>query len=130
MTELLNVSAPTTERLGVEAIPERTRRAPLRAVETTESPLPLISVQALADKEAELNKRSAALAQTAATYQVVAKVLAVRSQLLLALIGAFTLAMYAMSWQSTAGLFLLIAWCLLTIMPLTLLEWSGRPRRG
>jgi hypothetical protein len=129
LSELLNVSAPTTERLGVEAVPERARRAPLRAVETSDPPLPLISLQALADKEAELNKRSAALAQTAATYQVVAKVLAIRSQLLLAVIGAFVLSMYAMSWQTNAGLLVLIAWCLLTVMPLVALEWRGRPGR-
>jgi hypothetical protein len=69
------------------------------------------------------------LAQTAATYQVVAKVLAIRSQLLLAVIGAFVLSMYAMSWQTNAGLLVLIAWCLLTVMPLVALEWRGRPGR-
>lgn len=65
---------------------------------------------------------------TDAAYRAVASVLAVRVQLLLSLIGAFVLALFAMQWQSPAGLYVLIAFCALTILPLVALHFLGRPR--
>lgn len=67
--------------------------------------------------------------QINAVFAAISRVLAVRLQLLLSLLGAFALAVMAMQWQSSAGLWLLIAWCLLTVIPLVALEWAGRPRR-
>lgn len=64
-----------------------------------------------------------------AAFTAIAKVLAVRLQLLLSLIGAFVLAMGAMAWQTPAGLWVLTAWCILAVLPLVWLEWGGRPRR-
>lgn len=63
-----------------------------------------------------------------AAFAAIARVLAVRLQLLLSLIGAFALALGAMAWQSPAGLYVLIAYSALTVLPLVWLEFSGRPR--
>lgn len=63
-----------------------------------------------------------------AAFAAIARILAVRFQLLLSLIGAFVLALGAMQSQSTAGLLVLIAFCALTVLPLVYLEYSGRPR--
>lgn len=62
-----------------------------------------------------------------AAFAAIARVLAVRFQLLLSLIGAFVLAIGAMQWQSPSGLYVLIAFCALTVLPLVWLEFSGRP---
>jgi hypothetical protein len=63
-----------------------------------------------------------------AAFAAIARVLAIRFQLLLALIGAWVLALLAMQWQTQASLFVLIADCVLTVLPLVWLEFSGRPR--
>jgi hypothetical protein len=138
------------ERLSVEPIPPRPRRAsgsvtPIRPNEPeTAAPAAVSpqydqmilqlrarieSVERKGAVSAALEARSHMLEQISATLNAVMRVLAVRFQLLLALCGAFGLALGAMAWQSTAGLLILIAWCILTIFPLALLEWGGRPRR-
>jgi hypothetical protein len=63
-----------------------------------------------------------------AVFTAIAKILAVRLQLLLALIGAFVLALLAMSWQSNIGLAVLAAYCCLTVIPLIWLAWPDRGR--
>ena len=63
-----------------------------------------------------------------AAFTAIARVLAVRFQLLLSLIGAFVLALGAMQWQSPMGLYVLMAFCAGTVAPLVWLEFSGRPR--
>jgi len=112
-------------------MPERPRRLRL-AAETPPAPLPPpqpeIAPVSAPPTAPELEQRAKLLAQTGAMLRVVAGVLAIRLQLLLALIGAFVLAIGAMQWQSFAGLYVLVAWCLLAILPLVWLEYSGRPR--
>lgn len=61
-----------------------------------------------------------------AVFEVVGRIIAVRLFLFLALIGAFVLALYAMSWQTTAALAVLISYCVLSVLPLVALEWRGR----
>lgn len=63
-----------------------------------------------------------------AAFRAISRILAVRFQLLLSLIGAFVLALHAMQWQTSAGLWVLIAFCALITGPLVWLEYSGRPR--
>jgi hypothetical protein len=114
------------ERVAVEAIPDRpSRRPPLREVpmpteaEATvaQTPQPQI-IRVPPDASAMLN----------AAFRAIARVLAVRFQLLLSLIGAFVLAIMAMMSQAPASLYVLIAFCVLITGPLVWLEFSGRPR--
>jgi hypothetical protein len=63
-----------------------------------------------------------------AVFKAIAMVLAPRLQLLLALIGAFVLALLAMQWQSNIGLAILAAYCALTVIPLIALAWPERGR--
>jgi hypothetical protein len=58
----------------------------------------------------------------------VSRVVAVRLQLLLALIGAFVLALMAMAQQSYLGLSILGAYSILTVLPLVWLAWPDRQR--
>lgn len=132
MTDLSQGS--TTERVAVEVEPERPRRAPLRTV-------PNEGFAAVAGAEAHAAQPAApppqvvhvptppnAAALIQAAFAAIAKVLAVRFQLLLSLMGAFVLAVLAMQWQTPAGLYVLIAFCALTTAPLVWLEFKGRPR--
>lgn len=58
----------------------------------------------------------------------VSRVVAVRLQLLLSLMGAFVLALMAMSHQTMLGLAILGAYCALTVIPLVWLAWPDRQR--
>ena len=129
------------ERLSVEPLPERSRRPALKAVESGQStnagggePLQSLAVeQQIIAEVAELRalvhrRRSVFPDHINAVFAAIAKVLAVRLQLLLSLIGAFVLALGAMRSQDWPGLSVLIAFCGLTILPLVWLEYSGRPR--
>lgn len=92
---------------------ERVRVEEVRPKPTLVSPTPQ-----------EAPKASALLAVFAA----IAKILAVRLQLLLSLVGAFVIALLAMAWQSYIGLAILGAFCLLTVIPLVWLAWPERSR--
>ena len=61
-----------------------------------------------------------------AVFKAISMVLAVRFQLLLALIGAFAVTLLAMEQQSYIGLGILVAYCGLTVIPLILLAWPDR----
>lgn len=61
-----------------------------------------------------------------AVFTAIAKVLAVRLLLLLALAGAFVVTLLAMQWQSQIALAVLIAYCGLTVLPLIALAWPDR----
>lgn len=61
--------------------------------------------------------------------KAISYVLSARALLLLTLVGAFVLGLEAMSWQTPMGLYVLIAWALLTVLPMVGLEVSGRLRR-
>lgn len=124
---------PRTERVAVEAIPDRPRRPPLSAV----PPERLAERGALVESQAEavasaaiaaIQQKPDANAMITASFRAIARVLAIRFQLLLSLIGDFVLAILAMEWQTAAGLYVLIAFCALTTAPLVWLEFSGRPR--
>lgn len=54
------------------------------------------------------------------------KVLATRILMLLALVGGFVLAFRAMDAQNWASLYVLIAYCTLTVLPLVYIELSAR----
>lgn len=62
-----------------------------------------------------------------AVLTAISRVLAVRLQLLLALVGAFVITLLAMDQQSSIGLAILVAYCALTVLPLIVLAW---PERG
>lgn len=64
-----------------------------------------------------------------ANLRAIAMVLSARALLLLTLIGAFVLGLEAMSWQTAMGLYVLIGWCVLAVLPMVGLEVSGRLRR-
>lgn len=131
MTDLSQGST-TVERVAVEVEPERPRRAPLRTVpsEGFAGAVAATEAQAAAPQPQVVHvptpPNAAALIQAA--FAAIAKVLAVRFQLLLSLMGAFVLAVLAMQWQTPAGLYVLIAFCALTTAPLVWLEFKGRPR--
>lgn len=123
---------PRTERVAVEAIPERPRRPALSAV-----PPPGIAAAVAAAGQfkpeeivavAEPPHQAQVNAALTAAFRAIARVLAIRFQLLLSLIGDFVLAILAMQWQTPAGLYVMIAFCALTTAPLVWLEFSGRPR--
>lgn len=65
--------------------------------------------------------------QIMAMFGAISRILAARFLLLLALIGAFVLAIMAMQAQTTASIWILVSYCLLTIAPLVGLQW-GKPR--
>lgn len=154
-------AAPAVERLAVEALPDRPRKTPLRAVEppagadtaAANDPPPSApgasTGQASAERviadlytklKSELGTELGAALQQGlarrptiapalqAAFATIAKIVAVRLQLLLALIGTFVLALGAMAWQSNAGLWIVIAFASLTVLPLVALEYLGRPR--
>ena len=56
------------------------------------------------------------------------KVIATRFLMLLALVGAFWLGNRAMDAQSMASLFVLVAYCFLTILPLVYIELASRSK--
>ena len=117
--------------MGVALVAEKPRHPRLVEPPPPEQaePAPALIIQQAPDpRDAEFQTRARVLSQTGATLHVVSRVLAVRLQLLLALIGAFVLALGAMQWQTPAGLYVLIAWAVLTILPIVWLEYSGRPR--
>lgn len=119
-----NESSSPVERVAVEALPDRPRRVtPLRAIETPEAVAPVQPSPTIIER----GPTTAELLNGA--FAAIARVLAVRLQLMLAVIGAFVLAMLAMQWQTLPGLFVLIAWNILTVLPLIWLEYTGRPRR-
>lgn len=136
MTDLSQGSAQTTvERVGVEVVPERARRAPFRTVPPEGFAAAVATAEAYAAEAAAPQPQvvhvptppsAAVLIQ--AVFSAIAKVLAVRFQLLLSLMGAFVLAVMAMQWQTSAGLYVLMAFCALTTAPLVWLEFKGRPR--
>lgn len=135
MTDLSHVSANAVERLSVQPLPDRSRKTPLRAVEQ-EPPTagynpPAVTLAPAAPVPPErviVPQKPAAADLINAAFAAIARVLAVRLQLLLSLIGTFVLAMGAMAWQSTAGLLVMIAFASLTLVPLVVLEYIGRPR--
>lgn len=59
-------------------------------------------------------------------FAAIASILAARFLLLLALIGAFVLACYAMQSQTYAGLAVMIAYCTLAVLPLVYLDIQSR----
>jgi hypothetical protein len=60
-----------------------------------------------------------------AVIALAAQTLSARALLLLSLIGAFVLAFQAMTLQTLPGLAVLVAYCLLTVVPVTILEIRG-----
>jgi hypothetical protein len=63
-----------------------------------------------------------------AAVKVIARILAVRLILLLSVLGGFVLGVMAMVAQSWPGLAILIAYALLTVLPLVWLEVGQRPK--
>jgi hypothetical protein len=124
-----------TERIAVEAIPDRPRRPTLSAVPPAGLAAAAAAVEAQTAQMASAaiasmpsSHQSQVNAALTAAFRSIARVLAVRLQLLLSLIADFVLAILAMQWQTPAGLYVLIAFCALTTAPLVWLEFSGRPR--
>lgn len=133
-------SSAAVERLSVEPVPDRPRRPPLKAVPAVEPPSELPEPAAIlfdprpihAEIQrlyALINQRRARIPELLqASFTAIARVLAVRLQLLLSLIGAFVLAMGAMRSGELVGLAVVVAFAFLTVLPLVWLEYSGRPK--
>lgn len=120
-------ASATVERLAVEAIPSRPRKpGALHAVETSPpEPPPQVTAPTpvIIERAPSLNDH------IQAAFSAIARILAVKLQLLLTLLGAFVLALGAMAWQSPMGLAVLIAWCGLAVLPMVWLDYAGRQRR-
>lgn len=125
------------ERLAVEELPPRgprlVRPVPPPFLEVQQNPAPLSppSVPPIAPSAAPVLKPSAAATASAhilVAILAVSKVVAVRLQLLLALVGAFVLALMAMAQQSYLGLAIFGAYCVLTVIPLVWLAWPDRSK--
>ncbi len=63
-----------------------------------------------------------------AALRVIARILAVRLILLLSVVGGFVLGVMAMLAQSWPGLAILVAYALLTVLPMVWLEVGQRPK--
>lgn len=119
--------AGSVERLAVEPIQSRPRRM-LRAVEDAKAAVE--EAQAVAATMPVIIERPPSLNDhIQAAFSAIARILAVKLQLLLTLLGAFVLALGAMAWQSQMGLAVLIAWCCLAVLPMVWLDYAGRQRR-
>lgn len=108
------------ERLQVEEV-----QRPAEAIYQTPQIAPVVSA-GLETKQLAPNSRMNYGAILSAL-QAIAMTVAVRFLLLLALIGAFYLATEAMSQQTNLSLYILIAYCLLTVAPLVWL-YTVKPR--
>lgn len=58
--------------------------------------------------------------------EAVAKILAVRLLLLLSVLGSIGLAFVSMEQESTHGIYVLVSYCLLTVLPLVWLSTRGK----
>ena len=135
-----NQSSETpVELVGVEVLPDRIVRRPalVRPEPVVESPPP--AGVTISDIHVVLARQEAVAAQLARVTQqtqnqgrinaqvlaviiALCRVLAVRFLLFLSLIGAFVLALEAMSLQTMAALAILVAYSVLTLGPLVILE--------
>ena len=73
-------------------------------------------------------KTAEVLATAQGVLMALATLISARFLLLLALAGGFCLAMMAMSRQTPLSVAVLVAYCLLVILPPALLEWSAKRR--
>lgn len=106
---------PSVERLSVEEIAPTARRRStenFRVVDAALRPPP--------DVPAPDDKRKISAAIEAA--QMLAFALSARALLLLSILFGFVLACLASIHETQASLFVLIAWCVLAILPLVVLE--------
>jgi hypothetical protein len=116
-------SPPSVERLGVEELPptsvprrRSTEKPPaFRLIEEETAPAPAM-------RHDDLER----ISRTVEAFRALGWALSARALLLLALIGAFVLATLASLHESQATLEVLVAWCLLTIGPITFLEVRRR----
>jgi hypothetical protein len=103
---------PTVERVGIEEIPSRRTKPSLVQLEQTETLAP-----AAAAREPYVSE---------SVFRAFARVFAARLLILLALSGAFVLAVMAMMAGTPLHLLILIAYCTLTIGPLVALDLLSR----
>lgn len=73
-----------------------------------------------------VDKVEAEYAAILAAFRVTALILAVRAFLFMSLIGAFVLSMIATENGSPQSAYVLFIYSLVTILPVTLLEWKGK----
>ena len=125
----------SVECLGTEpvvsqaVIDEQERQAEAARQQQAQQEAALQSVLNRAASTARAVAEEAAKTRNAAligTIQAIASILAVRLILLLSVIGAFSLAVMAMKTQDNTGLFVLIAYAFLTVIPLTFLDAKSR----
>ncbi|HXE51256.1 MAG TPA: hypothetical protein VN663_22955 [Ramlibacter sp.] len=100
----------------------------MRAVDPPTEPVPIAGSPPPPPQTVYVPQKPTIGDQLHAAFVAIARILAVRFQLLLSLIGAFVLAVLAMQWQSAAGLYVLVAFCAGAVAPLVWLEFSGRRR--
>jgi hypothetical protein len=126
----LSDHAQSVERLGVEAIPARERRPKpaLHAVEQTAAHEPLPAAPPPPAATIYVPQKPTAAELILANLKAISLILSARALLLLSLLGGFVLALGAMAWQTPMGLYVLIAWSVLTVLPMTGLEVTGRLR--
>lgn len=84
-------------------------------------------MQAVAPRPAERpDHRAAILIQVQASFEAIARILAIRLLLLLALVGAFVLALIAIQSPSLQPLYILTAYGVLAVLPIVWLEQHGK----
>lgn len=107
----------TVERLA--AVPIRPRERPAStAASSPPAPVPARSDE----RETRINAKISHNGQIISIINVLAKILAVRLYLFFALIGAFVLGLIALDKGSYVALAILIAYGLLTVVPLCILD--------
>ena len=115
-----NESNGEVERLAVEEIPERPKKSRLRVVDQEPAPPPDMNWAAPTPPEPARDERMIEM------FKTIGYVLSARALLLLAVIGAFVLAILAALHETQATLYVFVAWCILTLGPLVSLEWRRR----
>ena len=125
--QILSESSTDPIRLHVEEAPPKRKTAKLSMVESAHPldqpelpPVPAAPVAAPPPKV--VDDKAAGYAAMDAAFRAVAQVLAPKAMIALALLGAFILAMFAM-FRGWVGLTTLIAYGLLTVVPLAIVEW-------
>jgi len=118
---------PNVEALKVEELPPKPLKSKLTPFQQTLDGI--VTAQAkqklvfAPDPPAPDTRRAEA---TLATFRALGYVLSARALLLVAVLGGFVLAVMAMLHESPASLYVLVAWCCLTIGPIVALELRRR----
>ena len=113
MTEFSENSAGSVRRLSVEDVPGKPRPRPILQENQSQPPTASTQVSSAPD--------------LVSAFKALGYILSARALLLLALIGAFVLAVMATLYQTLPSLEVLIAYAMFTVIPVAYLETRRRP---